>query len=63
MKITCNYNRCCSNGLCEALRPDYFEIQDNGDLAILRQDVDPADRADIEQAINDCPTQALSLVD
>ena len=61
MKIACNYDRCTSNGLCEAAAPDYFEIQDNGDLEILREDVDPADLADVEQAVESCPTQALSL--
>lgn len=61
MKIICNYDRCTSNGLCEAAAPDYFEIQENGDLAILQADVDPDDLADIEQAIASCPTQALSL--
>ena len=62
MKIACNYDRCTGNGLCEAAAPAYFEIQDNGDLQILREDVDPADVADVELAANGCPTQALILV-
>lgn len=62
MKITCNYDRCTGNGLCEAAAPEYFEVQDNGDLEILRADIDPADLELLEQAVDSCPTQALSLV-
>ena len=63
MKITCNFGVCTGNGLCEDAAPDYFEVQDNGDLAILREQVDPDNLADLERAVTGCPTQALELVD
>lgn len=63
MRITCNYDRCTSNGLCESNAPDYFELDENADLQILREEVDPADLPDVENAVTGCPTQALELVD
>lgn len=62
MKISCNYDRCTSNGLCEESAPGYFELQDNGDLEILREEVDPADLDAVREAVDGCPTQALRLV-
>ena len=63
MKIVVDRSRCSSIGLCEATAPDIFEIGADGALHILIQDV-PADRRrDLEQACENCPTQALSIED
>lgn len=61
VRIACNYDVCTGNGLCEDAAPDYFEIQDNGDLLILRDEVADDDVAAVEQAVTGCPTQALTL--
>ncbi|WP_153505527.1 ferredoxin [Cumulibacter manganitolerans] len=63
MRISCNYGVCTGNGLCEEAAPDYFEIQDNGDLLILREDVATDDVPEVERAVAGCPTQALTLDD
>lgn len=61
MRIAVDRTRCSSIGLCEATAPDMFEIGPDGALTILMDDV-PADRrADLEQACENCPTQALSI--
>lgn len=61
MKIVVDYNRCQGLGLCEATAPDYFEVQDDGSLTVLREEVDEADREIIEDAVATCPTEALRL--
>ncbi len=61
MKIVVDRTKCSSIGLCEATAPDIFEIGPDGVLNILIDDV-PADRRiDLEQACENCPTQALSI--
>ena len=63
MRIVVDRTKCSSIGLCEAAAPDIFEIGPDGALTILMDDV-PADRRiDLEQACENCPTQALSIED
>ncbi|WP_445189146.1 ferredoxin [Pseudonocardia sp. Cha107L01] len=63
MKICVDTNKCLGNGLCEAAAEDIFEV---GKDAVVRVLVDAASedrRADIEQAVEDCPVGALSIQD
>ncbi|MFZ4373276.1 MAG: ferredoxin [Mycobacterium sp.] len=61
MKIVVDKSKCSSIGLCEATAADIFEIGADGALHILMSEV-PADRrTDLEQACENCPTQALSI--
>ncbi|HOB49432.1 MAG TPA: ferredoxin [Mycobacterium sp.] len=63
MRIVVDRTKCSSIGLCEATAPDIFEVGPDGVLNILMDDV-PADRRlDLEQACENCPTQALSIED
>ena len=63
MKIVLDETRCSSLGMCESVAPDFFEVGDDGELALL--DVSPPDdkRALIEEAVAACPTSALSIED
>jgi len=63
MKVVVDTDRCGGHGLCEAVAPDYFEVQRNGLAQVMRDDVDPADVADVEDAVASCPTEALRIVD
>lgn len=61
MKISVDYDKCTALGICESLAPDFFEVDDDGDLQLVRADV-PADAvALVEQAVAGCPTAALRL--
>ncbi|WP_375484000.1 ferredoxin [uncultured Jatrophihabitans sp.] len=50
--------------MCESVRPDVFEVDDDGEL-ILHEDAVAGGgdelAADLEQAVESCPTQALAL--
>lgn len=61
MKIVVDFDKCTGLGLCESIAPEYFEIDPSGALAVLRQDVDPADLAAIDEAVAGCPTEALRI--
>jgi ferredoxin len=63
MKIVVDKSRCSSIGLCEATAADIFEIGADGALHILMSEVPEGRRTDLEQACENCPTQALSIED
>ena len=61
MKIVVDKTKCSSIGLCEATAPDIFEIQADGALHIVMDDIPEDRRHELEQACENCPTQALSI--
>jgi len=63
MKIVVDRSKCSSIGLCEAIAPDIFEIGPDGALNILIDEIGADRRLDLEQACENCPTQALSIED
>ncbi|MEV5649622.1 ferredoxin [Nocardia sp. NPDC052254] len=63
MRIEVDLDLCQGHAMCEAEAPDYFSVPKHGKVELLRTDVDPADRADVENAVRYCPTQALSIVE
>ena len=63
MKIVVDRTKCSSIGLCEATAADIFQIGADGELSILIEDIGEDRRTDLEQACENCPTQALSIED
>jgi len=59
MKIHLDRTKCTGLGICEGFVPDVFEVNDDGDLVLLMEEVDDAMVADVERAIEGCPTLAL----
>jgi ferredoxin len=62
VKIEVDRDKCTSLGNCEALAPDFFEVGDEGDLLVLRNEVEESERVIAEQAVAGCPTAALRLI-
>lgn len=55
-------SRCRGSGMCEDAAPEFFEIQDDGTMEILRQGPFTAEeRAELARAFKACPMAALSL--
>jgi ferredoxin len=54
---------CASTGGCEALAPDVFEVGDDGALVVHRPDPGEDDLPDVRDAVAQCPTRALTLID
>ena len=64
MKIQIDRSRCTGIGMCEALSPDYFEVDDEGVLQLIAGPDVPASAADeVRAAVKACPKAALSLED
>lgn len=48
---------------CVAATDDYFDIDDDGVLVLLRNEVPASDRARVEEAARTCPVSALRVED
>jgi ferredoxin len=62
VKVIVDRASCTSLGNCEAIASEYFEVGEDGDLVILREDVRAEDRELVEKAVAACPTAALRLI-
>lgn len=61
MKVVHDTTRCESHGVCTAVDPDRFELDDDDNLIVHEAEVSEADLATVRHAIDSCPRQALSL--
>jgi len=61
MKIIVDRAKCTGLGMCEAVAPDFFEIDEDGELVLLKKDASEEEAAAVREAIQACPTEALRL--
>jgi ferredoxin len=61
VRIEVNRNLCDGNGVCTFEAPDYFDLGDDDELVVLREEVAGGDARQVEAAVAGCPKQALSL--
>jgi ferredoxin len=54
-------DKCTALGICESIAPGHFEVDDSGDLVVLRDDVGPDETQTLQEAVDACPTVALRL--
>lgn len=62
-KIEVHWDRCESNGICESMAPEVFELDDEDLLQIEDPTVTDQNRAAVERAVASCPKAALSIVE
>ena len=60
-RIEVDRERCVGSGACEALAPDVFEVDDDGVLVVHRSEPAADELSDVQDAVQACPTRALSL--
>ena len=63
MKVSVNFDVCESNAVCMGILPEVFEVRDDGFLYVLDEHPAEALRGKLEEAVNSCPTGAISIVD
>jgi len=61
MRIVLDESKCSSLGMCESVAPAFFEVGDDGALAVLQPEAAEDQRALLEEAVAACPTAALRL--
>lgn len=62
-KIVVDWDLCEANGICEAMAPDSFEIDDDDMLQVVNEVVTPENEDRIQRAVAGCPKSALSVVE
>jgi ferredoxin len=63
MKIVVDYDLCESNAICMGIAPEVFEVRDDDFLYILDETPDEAMRDRIQEAVERCPKQAISIAE
>jgi len=63
MKIIVDRAKCTGLGICESLAPDVFEVNEEGELVLISDDVPEGGLDDVKAAIEGCPTEALRLAE
>jgi ferredoxin len=61
IKIEVDIDLCQGHAMCELEAPNYFKVPKRGQVEILKDTAREEDRAEVEQAVWACPTQALSI--
>jgi ferredoxin len=61
MKVVVDYDKCDSNALCMGIAPEVFEVRDDNFLYLLQEEPPEGLRAKVEEAVQTCPTGAISL--
>jgi ferredoxin len=62
-RVEVDLDLCQGHAMCELEAPDHFKVPKRGKVEILNAEPSEEDRAEVEQAVWACPTQALSIVE
>ncbi|WNB87027.1 ferredoxin [Cellulomonas sp. ATA003] len=62
MEVRIDTAACAGHGVCEALAPHIFEVDDDDKARLVVETIDESDRGDVENAVRQCPEQALRLI-
>jgi ferredoxin len=62
-RVEVDRKRCVGSGTCEAIAPDVFEVGDDGLLVLLLPEPGDDGLPDVQDAVQACPTRALTLAD
>jgi ferredoxin len=61
--VAVDFDKCTGLGICESLAPAFFEVSDDGDLMLLKEDISDDELQEIDEAVSGCPTEALRIVE
>ena len=61
MKVSVDFAKCTGLGICESMAPDIFEVDDDGKLLLLKDDITDDELQSVEEAVAGCPTEALRI--
>ncbi len=61
MQVNVNWALCDANGVCAVEAPTVFELSDDDELILLKEDPEPGELDAVRSAVRVCPKRALSL--
>lgn len=62
-KVKLEEDLCVGCGMCAQQNPKYFEFTDEGLSRVFKEDVDKGDEESINDSVELCPTDAISIFD
>jgi ferredoxin len=62
MRVVKDEHRCMASGYCCSAVPEIFQLRD-GDMVILEPQPDAALWEGVREAVANCPSEALSIVE
>ena len=60
-KVVVDFDLCESNAICMGIVPEVFEVRDDNFLYVLQEEPPESARPLVEQAVRQCPKQAISI--
>ncbi len=63
MKVRIDPEVCAGFGICVGITPEVFALHDDGYGTVLVSEVPPELEELVRRAVDQCPTQAISLSD
>ena len=63
MKVKVDRTKCSGIGLCEMTAPTVFEVGQDGQSHAITEEPAEDQRVIVEEAVANCPTEALSIED
>jgi ferredoxin len=61
VKVIVDFAKCTGLGICESMAPEFFEVNDDGELVLQREGIADDELQSVEEAVAGCPTEALSI--
>jgi ferredoxin len=61
IRVVVDREVCQNHGQCVFAAPQVFELDDDGELVQLQDEVGEDLRANVEEAADVCPTQAITI--
>lgn len=62
-KLRVDNSKCIGCGLCISLNENYFEFNDEGLVNPKEETVNPNDKTDLLDAVENCPANAITIED
>jgi ferredoxin len=63
MRVVVDFDLCESNAVCMGIAPEIFEVRDDDFLYVLDENPPESMRAKLEESVQRCPKQAISIVE
>jgi ferredoxin len=61
IRVVVDRDVCQDHGQCVFAAPQVFELDEEGKLVVLQDEVDESLRANVEEAADVCPVQAITI--
>lgn len=61
--LKADFEACQGYANCVLTAPEVYDIDDDGTVVLLKEEISDDERASVDEAVNSCPVSALSIED